>query len=141
MDWLASFHATIDCFRGKVTVYTLEGDCFFFMGDQNDSYTPSLYGVRRRGRGNYFLANLLAEEDDIVEEVYPAIVCDFLDVFPEDFTELPSHREVEFTIDLMPGTALISMASYRITPIELEELKKQLDDLRTKGFIRLNVSP
>ncbi|XP_059639261.1 uncharacterized protein LOC132281583 [Cornus florida] len=49
-----------------------------------------------------FRASLLTEEDDVVGEVYPAIVCDFLDVFPEDLTELPPHREVEFTIDLMP---------------------------------------
>ncbi|XP_059650338.1 uncharacterized protein LOC132296117 [Cornus florida] len=141
MDWLAFFRATIDCFIGRVTVCTPEGDCFFFMGYRNDSQSSSLYGIRERSRGDYFLAGLLAEEDDVIREDYPKVVRDFLDVFPEDLTELPPHREVEFTIDLMPGTAPISMAPYCITPIELEELKRQLDDLRMKGFIRPSVSP
>ncbi|XP_059670062.1 uncharacterized protein LOC132315717 [Cornus florida] len=141
MDWLASFHATIDCYRGRVTVCTPKGDCFFFVGDRSDSHISSFYGVRGQSHDDYFLASLLAEEDDVVGEVYPAIVCNFLDVFPEDLTELPPHREVEFSIELMPGTAPISMAPYRMAPVELEELKRQLDDLRMKGFIRPSVSP
>ncbi|XP_059668807.1 uncharacterized protein LOC132313887 [Cornus florida] len=141
MDWLASSHAMIDCFRCRVTVCTPEEDCFFFMGDRNDFQPSTLYGVRGQGHGDYFLASLQVEEDDVVEAVYPVIVCEFLDIFPEDLTELPPHREVEFTIDLMPGTASISMAPYHMAPVEMEELEKQLDDLRMKGFIRLSVSP
>ncbi|XP_059669177.1 uncharacterized protein LOC132314319 [Cornus florida] len=117
---------------GRVTVCTPEGDCFFFMGDQSDSQPSLLYGIRGRSRGDYFLATLLAEEEDVMGESYPAVVRDSLNVFPEDLTELPPHREVEFTIDLMPGTAPISMAPYRMALVELEELKKQLDDLRMK---------
>ncbi|XP_059623188.1 uncharacterized protein LOC132266351 [Cornus florida] len=101
-----------------------EGDCFFFVGDRSDSHTSSFYRIRRRGHGDYFLDSLLAEKDNVVEEVYLAVVRDFLDVFPEDLTELPPHREVEFTIDLMPDTVPISMATYHMAPIELEELKK-----------------
>ncbi|XP_059637203.1 uncharacterized protein LOC132279287 [Cornus florida] len=103
MDWLASFYATIDCYRGRVTVCTPEGDCFFFMGDRSDSQPSSVYRIRERSRGDYFLASLLAEEDNVVGEGYPEVVHDFLDMFPEDLIELPPHREVEFTIDLMPG--------------------------------------
>ncbi|XP_059635729.1 uncharacterized protein LOC132277906 [Cornus florida] len=73
MDWFASFHATIDCFGGRVTVCTPEGDCFFYVGDRSDSHTLSLYKIRRRGRGNYFLASLLAEEDGVAEGVYSAV--------------------------------------------------------------------
>ncbi|XP_059635318.1 uncharacterized protein LOC132277482 [Cornus florida] len=91
--------------------------------------------VRRRGCGDYFFASLLSKEDDVVENDYPAVVRDFLDVFLEDLTELPPRREIEFTIDFMPGTAPISMALYRMAPVELEELNKQLDDLKMKGFI------
>ncbi|XP_059664207.1 uncharacterized protein LOC132309981 [Cornus florida] len=135
MDWLAFFRATINYFRGRVTICTPEGDYIFFMGDRSDSQPSSLYGVRKRIRGDYFLASLLAEKDDVVGEDYPEVVRDFLDVFPENLAELLPHREVEFTIDLMLGTALISMAPYRKAPVELEELKKQLDDLRMRGFI------
>ncbi|XP_059634323.1 uncharacterized protein LOC132276752 [Cornus florida] len=91
MDWLALFRATIDCFRGRVTVCIPEGDCFFFMGDRSDSHTSSFYRICGRGRGDYFLVSLLAEEDGVVEEVYPTVVHDFLDVFPKDLTELPPY--------------------------------------------------
>ncbi|XP_059654861.1 uncharacterized protein LOC132301640 [Cornus florida] len=133
MDWLAFFRATIDCFKGRVTVYTPKGDCFFFMRDRSDSQPSSLYGIREQSHGDYFLSSFLAKEVDVVGEDYPEVVRDFLDMFPEDLTELPPHREVEFIIDLMPGIALISIAPYRMAPVELEKLKKQLDNLRMKA--------
>ena len=54
---------------------------------------------------------------------------------------MPPEREVEFTIDLAPGTSPISMAPYRISATELSELKKQLEELLEKKFIRPSVSP
>ena len=54
---------------------------------------------------------------------------------------MPPSREVEFTIDLVPGSNLISKAPYRMAPIELAELKKQLEELLKKGFIRSSVAP
>ena len=52
------------------------------------------------------------------------VVCEFLDVFPEDLPGLPPNRDVEFTIELEPGTAPISRRSYRMAPKELVEMKK-----------------
>jgi len=49
---------------------------------------------------------------------------------------LPPDREVEFAIELLPGTALISRRPYRMLPNELAELKTQLKELLDKGFIR-----
>ncbi|KAH9658001.1 hypothetical protein KPL70_023315 [Citrus sinensis] len=69
------------------------------------------------------------------------IVREFIDVFPEDLPGLPPDREVEFTIELVPGTTPISKAPYRMAPIELKELKVQLQELLDKGFIRPSVSP
>src|ERR1044072_1642256 len=66
---------------------------------------------------------------------------EFPDVFPEDVSELPPEREVEFAIDLIPGTSLVSMAPYRMSTSELSELKKQLEELLEKKFIRPSVSP
>ncbi|XP_058727417.1 uncharacterized protein LOC131598861 [Vicia villosa] len=63
------------------------------------------------------------------------------DVFPEDVTSLPPKREVEFSIDLVPGTAPVSISLYRMSPAELRELKSQLEDLLAKLFIRPSVSP
>ena len=69
------------------------------------------------------------------------VVSDYPDVFPEDLLGLPPEREVEFTIDLAPGIALISKAPYRMAPLELKELKIQLQGFLDKGFIRPSVSP
>jgi hypothetical protein len=69
------------------------------------------------------------------------VVCEFSDVFPEDLPGLPPERDVEFVIELKPGTTPISRRSYRMPPNELAELKIQLQDLFEKGFIRSNSSP
>ena len=62
-------------------------------------------------------------------------------MFPEDLPGLPPDREVEFTIEVLPGTAPISKAPYRMAPIELAEVKKQIEELLNKGFIRPSTSP
>ena len=69
------------------------------------------------------------------------IVKEFPDVFPDDISGLPLDREVEFTIDLIPGTEPISIPPYRMAPVELRELKAQLEELLSKGFIRPSISP
>ncbi|XP_059663453.1 uncharacterized protein LOC132309120 [Cornus florida] len=92
MDWLSSFRAVINCFRDTVSVYTPNGDCFCFMGDRCDSLTPLFYGVRGQDRQGFFLASLFADDDvQFCGVDYSVVVRDFLDVFPEDLTELPPH--------------------------------------------------
>jgi hypothetical protein len=54
---------------------------------------------------------------------------------------MPPERDVEFTIDLVPGTKPIAKSSYRLAAPELAELKKQLGELQQKGFIRPTASP
>ena len=66
---------------------------------------------------------------------------EFPEVFPDDITDLPPEREVEFAINLVPGTSPISIALYRMSASELGELKKQLEELLEKQFIRPSVSP
>jgi len=60
--------------------------------------------------------------------------------FPDDISDLPLEREVEFAIDLVSGTSPISIAPYRMSASELGELKKQLEELLEKQFIRPSVS-
>ncbi|KAL0539804.1 hypothetical protein IC582_024025 [Cucumis melo] len=69
------------------------------------------------------------------------VVRDYPHVFPEELPGLPPHREIEFAIELEPGTVPISRAPYRMAPTELKELKVQLQELLDKGFIRPSVSP
>jgi hypothetical protein len=64
------------------------------------------------------------------------VVCEFPDVFPDDLSRMPPDRDIEFIIELQPGTAPISKRPYRMPPNELAKLKIQLQDLLDKGFIR-----
>jgi hypothetical protein len=69
------------------------------------------------------------------------IVCEYPDVFPDDLPGIPPDRDIEFIIELQPGTTPISKRCYRMPPNELAELKIQLQDLLDKGFIRPSASP
>ena len=69
------------------------------------------------------------------------VISDFPNVFPYELRRLPPQREIEFKIDLYPGTEPVSIAPYRMAPLELKELRKQLDQLLNIGFIRLRTSP
>ena len=68
------------------------------------------------------------------------IIKEYPNVFPEDIPEFPPKREIEFTIELVPGTGPISIALYKMSPLELAKLKKQIKELLEKQFIRPSAS-
>jgi hypothetical protein len=80
-----------------------------------------------------------------IEEIKPSeainVVSEFLDVFLEELPGMPPERKVEFAIELIPGTTPISRRAYRVFGPELVELKKQIDELLEKGYIRSSTSP
>ena len=61
--------------------------------------------------------------------------------FPDELPRLPPQRVVDFSIELHHGTSPISMTPHRMAPVELQELRVQLQELLDKGFIRLSTSP
>ena len=130
MDWLSTVNATIDCYRRRVTVCTPDGDCFRFTGDRFDLLEPFFSDHRDRDSIAYLLASLSLSDVPTTLRVYPRVVCDFPDVFPEELPGLPPIREMEFCLDLVPGTGPISMAPYRFAPAELVVLKEQLIELQ-----------
>ncbi|XP_070046975.1 uncharacterized protein [Nicotiana tomentosiformis] len=77
---------------------------------------------------------------DVILDSVP-VVREFSDVFPVDLSGMPPDRDMDFCMDLDPGTQPISIPPYRMAPTELKELKKQLQDLLDKGFIRCSISP
>ena len=88
-----------------------------------------------------FLASVLdTTRIDIKIEAIP-VVNEFPNVFPKDLPGLPPDQDVEFAIDVMPGTAPISKAPYLMAPAEMKKFKTQLHELLDKGFIRPSVSP
>ena len=53
----------------------------------------------------------------------PLVVCEYEDVFPDELPGLPPHRDVDFVIELHPGTSPISMTPHRTAPVQLQEFK------------------
>jgi hypothetical protein len=87
----------------------------------------------------YFHSCVYATRDIKLEDITK--VCEYPDVFPDDLPRMPPDRDIEFIIELQPGTAPISKRPYRMLPNEVAELKIQLQDLLDKGFIRPSASP
>ncbi|WVZ70740.1 LOW QUALITY PROTEIN: hypothetical protein U9M48_019383 [Paspalum notatum var. saurae] len=69
------------------------------------------------------------------------VVCDNSHVFPDELPGMPPDRDIEFLIELLPGTAPIAMRQYRMAPVEQDEVKKNIDELLAKGFLRRSSSP
>jgi hypothetical protein len=69
------------------------------------------------------------------------VVCEYADAFPDELPGMPPDRDIEFAIELQPGTTPISKRPYKMPPVELVELKKQLQELLDKGFIRPSTPP
>ena len=105
------------------SVCAFEEDCFYFYGERREALESYLYEPRERNEICCILASLTLDEDLSNRGELSRVVCEYLDVFPEDLTSLPPHREIEFSIDLVLGTTPILMAPYRFAPAELSELK------------------
>jgi hypothetical protein len=69
------------------------------------------------------------------------VVYEYADVYPDELPGMPPDRDIEFAIELQLGMTPISKRPYRMPPTELVELKKQLQELLDKGFIRPSTSP
>ena len=76
----------------------------------------------------------------VVQEEVP-VVKDFPDVFLEDLPGMPRDRDIEFLIELLPGTGPISKRPYSMPAQDLEEIKKRIKELLDKGYIRPSSSP
>ena len=125
MDWLAKNQENIDCQRKRVII-------------QVPGHHKIIYQAKHKTFDCSFSMNLEVKEKDIKEI---PVVRNFPDVFPSELPGLPPDREIEFSIDLTPGTAPISKSLYRMSPAELKELKRQIKELEEKQFIRPSMSP
>jgi hypothetical protein len=79
------------------------------------------------------------KEANLLEAI--RVVSEFPNVFPKELPGMSPKCKVEFDIDLEPGTAPISKRAYRVSGPKLVELKKQIDELLEKGYIRPSTSP
>ncbi|XP_040930624.1 uncharacterized protein [Gossypium hirsutum] len=102
--------------------------CTVLASEKKLSVEPTKYDVQRliRKGNEVFLAYVLDTRGSKPKLEQLSVVNEFPDVFPEEFLGLPPDREVEFVIDVVPGTAPISVTPYRMAPAELKELKTLL---------------
>lgn len=144
MDWLGKYKAHLDCHRGRVRFETSKGRLEYQGVRPTDgSLIISVIQAERmieKGCEAYLAAITTTEvgKDASLSEI--PVVSEFEDVF-QALSGLPPDRSDPFTIELEPGTAPLSRTPYRMAPAEMAELKKQLNDLMEKGFVRPSSSP
>ena len=141
MDWLTAYRVVIDCERRRVTAYTQDDTRVVFQGDKHDILPQTDYESRCQGQLAGWLVSLTLEDEERPDLDLPRVVCEYVYVFPDELPGLPSRRVIDFGIELHPGTSPISMTPHRMAPVELQELRVQLQELLDKGFIRLSTSP
>ncbi|KAL9227875.1 hypothetical protein vseg_003516 [Gypsophila vaccaria] len=95
--------------------------------------------MKRKGHQVFLCSIKEVKDERMIEDIH--IFREFSDVFPDELPGVPPVHDVKFSINLLQGTAPISKAPYKMTHVELQELKKQLEDMIDKGFIRPSVSP
>jgi len=135
MDWMLSFGVSINCLTKSIT--------FSKPVDELGGKFLTAKQVKKSSDGEVCVFMMFASLKESSEKgiVDLLVVQEFPEVFPDDITELPPEREVEFEINLVPGTSPISIAPYGMAASELGELKKLLEELLEKQFIRPSVSP
>ncbi|XP_071902691.1 uncharacterized protein [Coffea arabica] len=145
MDWLVHYHARVDC-RIKVVEFCIPGEATLKLDVRGILVSYALIsGIRARkllshGARGYLAFLVNTPREKIKLEDMP-VLNEYLDVFPEELASLPPERDIEFKVDLAPGTISISKTPYQMAPAELKELKFQLQDLLERGFIHESESP
>jgi hypothetical protein len=128
MNWLTKYQASLSYDKRTMKLVSLSGE---------EVLVELVLSGSRKGSCHQVTAH--------IEEIKPSevinVVSEFPDVFPEELPGMPPERKVEFSIELIPGTASISKRAYRVSEPELVELKKQIDELSEKGYIRPSTSP
>jgi len=116
MDWLASNHVVIDCGQRRVVFPDAEG---LELISSNQAEKEIEAGA------TCFMIVAQMEKKSTAEKIsLIPVVDEYADVFPNEIPELPPSRDVDFTIDPIPGVGPVFMAPYRMAPAELAELKK-----------------
>jgi hypothetical protein len=122
-DWLSRYQAVLDIAARAIEIHS--PTC-----GETTLYLPNQGCIR---------SCAFTMIESLVEKIL--VVCDYPDVFLNELPGMPPDRDIEFAIELQPGTAPISKRPYRMPPAELAELKKQLQELLDKGFIHPSTSP
>ncbi|XP_074278348.1 uncharacterized protein LOC141601941 [Silene latifolia] len=140
MDWLGKYKAFIDCYQKKISLKGPKGVRVTYKGymvkPKVKFISVNTLKSSLRKRDQLILCQMWDRESETPRISDMPVVRDFERIFPEEIPGLPPKRDVDFSIDLKPGAGPISKPPYRMGPKEMEELKKKLDELAEKGYIR-----
>jgi hypothetical protein len=128
INWLDKYRAVISCDKRTIKL----------MSPIGEEVVTELVPPEPR-KGSCYQMAIDSSEGDPLEII--KVVSEFPDVFLKDLLGMPPERKVEFAIELLPGTTPIFKRAYRVSRPELVELKKQIDELLEKGYIRPSTSP
>jgi hypothetical protein len=128
IHWLSKHKVLIDCAKKSVKLTTPDGKELEFVIE------PVVTSKRVASRAK-------VNQLDASQGLEVSVVNVFPDVFPEELLGMPPDRDIEFVIELKPGTAPIYKTPFRMTTPELAELKEHVKELLEKGFICPSSSP
>jgi hypothetical protein len=145
MDWLEKHNSILDCYNKTITCLDEEGK------QDKIQCIPRVVVVReipfvqlnkRFRKGCQMFATHMEEttKDKVVSIEYHLVLRDFEDVSRE-ILGFPPKRDIDFSIDLVPGVSPVSKSPYRVGKTQLKELQMQLEEILKKGYIRPSVSP
>jgi hypothetical protein len=117
VDWWSKHKVLIDCAKKSVKLTTPDGKELEFITEP----VVTAKGVANRAKVNQLDASQGSEV---------LVVNEFPDVFPEKLPGMPPDRDIDFVIELKPGTALIYKTPFRMTTSELAKLIKELHSFR-----------
>ena len=143
MDWLTKYGACIDCKNKKVILNSPDNQEVILKGRrQTKKFLTMIQAKRLLRQGcEAYLAHVIDVQPEAPKLEDILVVNEFPDVFPAELPGLSPDREIEFSIELAPGTEPVSKAPYRMATVEMKELAAQLQELLDKGVIRPSVSP
>jgi hypothetical protein len=123
MDWMSKQKFLIDCGMKAVKLTTEDGQEIEYIAEPL---------ITHKGATNQIKLNWLEAEQN--HDVW--IMDEYPDVFPEELQCIPPDRDIEFVIELVPGTATIYKSPYRMSDKHLAELKEQIQELQGRGYIQ-----
>jgi hypothetical protein len=128
MEWISKHKVLVNCTKKSVKLTTLKGKELEFVAKPV---------VTTKGAANRMKVNQL----DASQGSEVPVVNEFPDVFSKELLGMPPDRDIEFVIELKPGTAPIYKTPYRMATPELADLKQHIKELLDKGFIHPISSP
>ena len=135
MNWLEFNYVHINCYNKIVRFpkFGDSGELMFLSAKQVDELLAD--------EALMFVMFTSLQVDHETTSVELPVICESPEVFLDDISDFPPEREIEFVVELISDTSPMSMAPYRMSASELNELKKKLEEFLEKKFVRLSVSP